>query len=239
MKAWAIYQHKPQSGFTIVELAVVISVIAILASISVVAYNGVQKEAAKSAALADASAAFKKIELFKGNNNGAYPTSVTDCPTPSAATMCLGGSGDTEYRFKTNTASNLPPVEVAALNSRNFSYNSEGGQAIGANEFMRYTDIAPYIDKYGLKEYEIEFDIRSASTASQSSISVYFQNGSGSKYGGIYNPVPVTTSFSHYKTKFTATATGQNTTEAWIAFYGIYGSGNKPIVKNMKISLAG
>jgi prepilin-type N-terminal cleavage/methylation domain-containing protein len=41
-------QNKQQSGFTIVELLIVIVVIAILAAITVVAYNGIQDRARNS-----------------------------------------------------------------------------------------------------------------------------------------------------------------------------------------------
>jgi len=68
MKAWA---HK-QEGFTIVELLVVIVVIAILASISVVSYNGIQNRAKDSARDSAAGTIRKVLEFYKGEN-GSYP----------------------------------------------------------------------------------------------------------------------------------------------------------------------
>ena len=64
-------------GFTIVELLIVIVVIAILASISVVAYNGIQNRANDTAILNDMAAFKKKIELYKIDNNGLYPDGST------------------------------------------------------------------------------------------------------------------------------------------------------------------
>ena len=54
---------KHQRGFTIVELLIVIVVIAILAAITIVAYNGVTSRANDSARRADANALMKKIEM--------------------------------------------------------------------------------------------------------------------------------------------------------------------------------
>jgi len=45
-KAWAPHLH---DGFTIVELLIVVVVIAILAAITIVSYNGVQAQAKRSA----------------------------------------------------------------------------------------------------------------------------------------------------------------------------------------------
>lgn len=59
-------------GFTIVELLIVIVVIAILAAISVVAYNGVQERARDSSRISKLSQIEKAIELYY-SDNGRYP----------------------------------------------------------------------------------------------------------------------------------------------------------------------
>jgi prepilin-type N-terminal cleavage/methylation domain-containing protein len=70
MKLWA-----KQTGFTIVELLIVIVVIAILAAISIIAYNGIQNRANDSAVQLDLSNVSKKLALYKADN-GAYPIST-------------------------------------------------------------------------------------------------------------------------------------------------------------------
>jgi len=63
-------------GFTIVELLIVVVVIAILAAITIVSYNGITTKANASAAKETASNVIKKVELYNGNK-GSYPTTIT------------------------------------------------------------------------------------------------------------------------------------------------------------------
>lgn len=67
-------------AFTIVELLIVIVVIAILASISIVAYNGIQARAENSKTVAAVNAYKKALQLYKLDNN-SFPTN---------GGMCLG-----------------------------------------------------------------------------------------------------------------------------------------------------
>lgn len=59
-------------GFTIVELLIVIVVIAILAAISIVAYNGIQERARNSQRESDVKVIVKALEMYY-IDNGQYP----------------------------------------------------------------------------------------------------------------------------------------------------------------------
>lgn len=68
---------KGQSGFTIVELLIVIVVIGILAAITIVAYNGVTARANTTSAQAAGSSVVKKVEAYNAEESG-YPANPTD-----------------------------------------------------------------------------------------------------------------------------------------------------------------
>lgn len=63
---------KSVSGFTIVELLIVIVVIAILASISVVAFTGIQGRARDSERQSELNGVMKALEMYRAENGG-YP----------------------------------------------------------------------------------------------------------------------------------------------------------------------
>ena len=68
-----------QSGFTIVELLIVIVVIAILAAITIVAYNGIQNRAKTSSGQQLANSVVKKAEAYNAaGTTGAYPAAVAN-----------------------------------------------------------------------------------------------------------------------------------------------------------------
>jgi len=63
-----------RQGFTIVELLIVIVVIAILAAITVVAYNGIQNRAYDSTVQSDLRNAYMKIVAYRETDgNGIFP----------------------------------------------------------------------------------------------------------------------------------------------------------------------
>ena len=66
--------YKHRSGFTIVELLIVIVVIAILAALSIVAYTGIQQRATDAAIASKESQVRKKLEAYKVEHE-AYPAS--------------------------------------------------------------------------------------------------------------------------------------------------------------------
>ena len=63
--------NKTESGFTIVELLIVIVVIGILAAITIVAFNGIQNRANATSAQSNATAVLKKVEGYN-SIKGSY-----------------------------------------------------------------------------------------------------------------------------------------------------------------------
>lgn len=66
-------------GFTIVELLIVIVIIAILAAITIVAYNGVQKRARDSKRQSDVNVIVKALELYYADK-GSFPNASNYTP---------------------------------------------------------------------------------------------------------------------------------------------------------------
>ena len=86
---------KSRHGFTIVELLIVVVVIAILAGITIVSYNGITKRAKDSAIQSTLSQATQKLEMAKLNDPaGIYPASMS-----AAGLDSFVSSGDTVYSY--------------------------------------------------------------------------------------------------------------------------------------------
>lgn len=66
-----------RAGFTIVELLIVVVIIAILATITIVAYNGIRDRASNSAISSAAQQAGKKVLTYGPLNSDTYPSEST------------------------------------------------------------------------------------------------------------------------------------------------------------------
>lgn len=67
-----------QSGFTIVELLIVVVVIAILATITIVAYSGIRERAQTSSLQSSLSQAVKQVQTAAVTNQGVYPATLAE-----------------------------------------------------------------------------------------------------------------------------------------------------------------
>ena len=94
-----MWAKKRQSGFTIVELLIVIVVIGILAAITIVAYSGIQSRATDSVNLSNSSAITNAISAYKVDNNGPP--------------ICSGGDGISCLLSSMNSA--LVPTYLSQL----------------------------------------------------------------------------------------------------------------------------
>lgn len=100
-------------GFTIVELLIVVVVIAILAAITIVAYNGIQNRAKASAVQTAVKQAYTKIQAYAVSNEDVYPADITQAGLPT--------SGSTTYQYRVdNTAS--PRTFCITGTTQNVSY---------------------------------------------------------------------------------------------------------------------
>lgn len=84
-------QLKNQKGFTIVELLIVVVVIAILAAITIVSYNGITRQANEASAKSSVATAQKKLATWFIENNDTFP--------PSLSQVGLADSGAVSYQY--------------------------------------------------------------------------------------------------------------------------------------------
>ncbi|MBM3210425.1 prepilin-type N-terminal cleavage/methylation domain-containing protein [Candidatus Saccharibacteria bacterium] len=89
---------KKQSGFTIVELLIVIVVIAILAAITIVAYNGIQERAANQQMTTAVRTYYTALQSY-GVDNGSLPAFNSCLGAESAynSQPCYVGAGTYNY----------------------------------------------------------------------------------------------------------------------------------------------
>ena len=96
-------KHKP-SGFTIVELLIVIVVIAILAAISIVAYNGIQTRAENNKTLVAASAYHKAIKMYEVDFGKIPQISLDSCLGENYTWDFTGSaSGNNQCRYTSSS----------------------------------------------------------------------------------------------------------------------------------------
>lgn len=93
-----IQKYKHSSGFTIVELLIVIVIIAILAAITVVAYNGVQDRAKTSKRDSDVSLYIKAILAARINDNKVLKDITGSTWSAGSCSVSSGNTGNVEPR---------------------------------------------------------------------------------------------------------------------------------------------
>ena len=136
---WA--KQKQQAGFTIVELLIVVVVIAILASITIVSFNGIQQRA-RNAQTISAVAGYIKIYSSYAVENDVYPFSGNYClGTGYEGGLCWDNRTYVE-NATANTgllkyASNLPNPSTARV-FRNATDGSRAGILFVFPKSLRY-----------------------------------------------------------------------------------------------------
>lgn len=127
------YSTNKLHGFTIVELLIVIVVIAILASISIISYNGIQNRAKSTAATSTAKTVAVKAEMAN-TLNGSYPGSLSNFNDNSESritgTGLILGTPDADNGTKTVSYHKCTAVSsggTALGGARIGAYNYEAG----------------------------------------------------------------------------------------------------------------
>lgn len=128
---------KKQTGFTIVELLIVIVIIGILAAITIVSYNGLQGRANDAAVQSDLKEIGGKLELYNAENH-VYPVGDSQLATLSikvakgsyGLNVFNGGNAGRYDLLYCRVASDGPDKAAVIASSKSgnlFVYKSETG----------------------------------------------------------------------------------------------------------------
>lgn len=121
-----------ERGFTIIELLIVIVIIAILAAITLVAYNSITARGRTAAEQGTASQAQQKIEAYNADNTA--PTSGY----PASAGALTGASSSATYAMSSSSVTFATAAPVAPANSSTNTVWYYGTAAGGCLYYWNY-----------------------------------------------------------------------------------------------------
>ena len=107
--------RKSKSGFTLIELLVVVVIIGILATITVIAYRGIQERARDDRRKTDVANIAKAMELYY-SDNGRYPA-VNGATTITPATWA--SSIDSSWTSFSSTLRSADAIKSTPVDPRN------------------------------------------------------------------------------------------------------------------------
>lgn len=157
---------KRQTGFTIVELLIVIVVIAVLAAISVIAYTGIQNRAADAAVQSDLRSIATKIRLYYVDND-TYPNGGANTAFPAGITHTVNRqaydtNGVNLYYCTVHTGSNARFALAARSKSGNvYAYYNGGFQDFTA----AFTESASICPGVGIPTSEANYEFHYGHTS--------------------------------------------------------------------------
>jgi len=122
-------------AFTLIELLVVISIIGILAALTIASYSGAQKRARDSQRQSDVNQYRTALENFATGNTGSlYPSRTTATGTAASTTLCSD---------LTTTYISACPEDPRYPDDNTFTYlyqsDGSGGGALDATHYVLWT----------------------------------------------------------------------------------------------------
>lgn len=138
----SLQKQTKQSGFTIIELLIVIVVIGILATLVIVSFTGIQQRARNTKRQTDINAIASHVEAYYANE-GKYPTRANMNDATFQSTN-LKGLDPAAYKDPSGTASTL--AAAPAANVYAYQPTADDGSACdnSTTNCTKYTLTATY-----------------------------------------------------------------------------------------------
>jgi prepilin-type N-terminal cleavage/methylation domain-containing protein len=159
-----LHKHKQQTGFTIVELLIVIVVIGILAAITIVAYSGMQNRAYNTSIQNDLGAMAKKI-MAASADTGIYPlpTAAMDIKFNRAAYQVTQNN----LYFCRNDTTNQFALSARSKDGTQYKYTQATGvtthsSTLWGAETCALIGVGSWSGTYGSVGYDFANNIRAS-----------------------------------------------------------------------------
>ncbi len=81
-----------KKGFTLIEILVVSTILVLLAGLMIASYTTLLKSSRDAKRKADFESIRGALEIYRSNNNGAYPSSITFACPPSGSLTDVNGN---------------------------------------------------------------------------------------------------------------------------------------------------
>lgn len=156
-KRYTKSMQKTRSGFTIVELIIVIIVISILSSLAIITYNGLVQQAVAASLQADLNNGTKQLKAYEAIN-GTYPVSIGDCPSPTESSICMRTSLDNSLTYSYDNAASPHTFTLTAWHE-NMAYRATESSGNNKLNFMAFSytgSIQTWMVPSGVSLLEVE-----------------------------------------------------------------------------------
>lgn len=142
-----------RSGFTIVELLVVIVIIGILGAITIISYTSISQKATAASLQSDLNSGSNRLKMYQVEH-GQYPDTLTlsgagnYCPTPNDTKYCLKSSSGNTLDYTPASGSSPQSFTLDATSTNNTTYSVTNNFSpflvppfivIGNQKWMKYS----------------------------------------------------------------------------------------------------